>query len=60
MFGCRAKLGFYYTSGCITYPALLPLALGIGQGSGMLKPFAIAIISGLLFQLPLVLVVLPA
>ena len=39
--------------------ALLPLALGIGQGSSMLKPLAIAIISGLVFQLPLVLIVLP-
>ncbi len=40
--------------------ALLPLALGIGQGSAMQQPLAIAIISGLLFALPLVLVVLPA
>ena len=40
--------------------ALLPLALGFGEGAAMLKPLAIAIISGLLFQLPLVLVVLPA
>ena len=39
--------------------ALLPLALGIGQGSSMLKPLAIAIVSGLVWQLPLVLVVLP-
>ena len=40
--------------------ALLPLALGIGQGSGMLQPLAIAIITGLVAQLPLVLVFLPA
>jgi len=39
--------------------ALLPLALGIGQGSGMLQPLAISIISGLLVQLPLVLVAFP-
>ena len=39
--------------------ALLPLALGIGQGSAMQQPLAIAIISGLIFGLPLVLVVLP-
>jgi hypothetical protein len=39
--------------------ALLPLALGIGQGSSMLKPLAIAIVSGLVWQLPLVLIVLP-
>jgi len=40
--------------------ALLPLALGVGHGSDMLKPLAIAIIVGLLAQLPLVLIVLPA
>jgi multidrug efflux pump subunit AcrB len=40
--------------------ALLPLALGLGQGAAMLQPLAIAIIAGLLVQLPLVLVVLPA
>lgn len=39
--------------------ALLPLALGIGQGSGMLQPLAIAIIAGLIVQLPLVLIVFP-
>jgi multidrug efflux pump subunit AcrB len=36
--------------------ALLPLAMG----SGMLQPLAIAIITGLIVQLPLVLIVLPA
>jgi len=40
--------------------ALLPLALGIGQGSAMLQPLAIAIIVGLIAQLPLVLVIFPA
>src|SRR5438876_3767441 len=40
--------------------ALLPLALGIGQGSAMQQPLAIAIISGLIFSLPLVLIVLPS
>ena len=40
--------------------ALLPLALGIGHGSGMQQPLAIAIIAGLIFSLPLVLIVLPA
>ena len=40
--------------------ALLPLALGIGQGSGMLQPLAIAIIAGLAVHLPLVVVALPA
>src|SRR6266496_1477723 len=40
--------------------ALLPLALGIGHGSAMQQPLAIAIISGLIYSLPLVLIVLPA
>ncbi len=39
--------------------ALLPLALGIGQGAAMQQPLAIAIISGLFVQFPLVLFVLP-
>ncbi len=39
--------------------ALLPLALGIGQGSQMQQPLAIAIITGLCVQLPLTLVILP-
>jgi CzcA family heavy metal efflux pump len=40
--------------------ALLPLALGIGHGSAMQQPLAIAIIAGLVFSLPLVLIALPA
>jgi len=40
--------------------ALLPLALGLGNGADMLRPLAIAIIAGLLCALPLVLIVLPA
>jgi CzcA family heavy metal efflux pump len=40
--------------------ALLPLALGVGHGSAMQQPLAIAIISGLIFSLPLVLIILPA
>jgi multidrug efflux pump subunit AcrB len=40
--------------------ALLPLAMNLGQGAGMLQPLAIAIITGLIVQLPLVLIVLPA
>ena len=39
--------------------ALLPLALGIGQGSAMQQPLAIAIIAGLAVQMPLVLVLVP-
>jgi CzcA family heavy metal efflux pump len=40
--------------------ALLPLALGIGHGSALLQSLAIAIIAGLVVQLPLVLIVLPS
>lgn len=39
--------------------ALLPLALGIGHGAAMQQPLAFAIISGLIFSLPLVLIILP-
>jgi multidrug efflux pump subunit AcrB len=39
--------------------ALLPLAIGLGQGSDMQKPLAVAIISGLIVQMPLVLLVMP-
>lgn len=39
---------------------LMPLALGLGEGSGMQQPLAIAIISGLLVQVPLVLLILPS
>jgi len=39
--------------------ALMPLALALGEGAAMLQPMAIAIVFGLLAQLPLVLLVLP-
>ena len=39
--------------------ALLPLALGLGQGSAMQQPLAIAIIAGLAVQMPLVLILVP-
>ena len=38
---------------------LLPLALAIGQGSGLQQPLAIAVIAGLLLQYPLVLLAMP-
>jgi CzcA family heavy metal efflux pump len=38
---------------------LLPLALGIGEGSAMQQPLALAIIAGLSLQFPLVLLVMP-
>src|SRR5881398_1681782 len=40
--------------------ALMQLALAIGHGAAMQQPLAIAIIAGLIFSLPLVLIVLPA
>lgn len=39
---------------------LLPLALGIGEGTELLKPMAIAVIGGLVFGLLLVFLFLPA
>lgn len=39
--------------------ALLPLALGVGTGAQMHQPLAIAVIGGLIFALPLLLIVLP-
>lgn len=42
-----------------TIVALLPLAIGMGHGAAMQQPLAIAIISGLIIQLPLVLLAMP-
>jgi multidrug efflux pump subunit AcrB len=39
--------------------SLIPLALALGQGSQMQQPLAIAIISGLVVQIPLVTMVMP-
>jgi len=39
--------------------ALMPLALGVGAGAQLHQPLAIAVIGGLLFALPLLLIVLP-
>jgi multidrug efflux pump subunit AcrB len=39
--------------------ALSPIAFNIGNGSAMLQPLAVAIISGLVMQLFIVLIVLP-
>jgi len=39
--------------------ALLPIALGVGEGAAMLRPMAVAIIAGLAVKLPMALVVLP-
>lgn len=55
----RARLRPIAMSALIAILALLPLALGIGRGSGLQKPLATAIISGLTIGAPLVLVMLP-
>ena len=40
--------------------ALFPLALGIGTGSQLHQPLAIAVIGGFLFALPILLIILPS
>ena len=47
-------------SAVIAILALSPLAFGLGEGSALQKPLAIAIFSGLIAGAPLVLLVLPA
>lgn len=55
----RKRLRPIIMSTLIAILALLPIALNIGNGSTMLQPLAVAIISGLAIQLFTVLVVLP-
>jgi multidrug efflux pump subunit AcrB len=43
-----------------TVAGMIPLSLGIGQGSQMLQPLAIAVIGGILASLILSLLVTPA
>jgi multidrug efflux pump subunit AcrB len=40
--------------------ALLPLAIGVGTGSELHQPLAIAVIGGFIIALPLLLIVLPS
>jgi multidrug efflux pump subunit AcrB len=47
-------------SAIIAILSLAPLALNLGSGSGMLKPLAVAIISGLVVAVPMVLLLMPA
>ena len=56
----QARLRPILMSAVIAILALSPLALGLGEGAGMQKSLAIAIISGLLAGAPLVLLVLPS
>ncbi len=55
----KARLRPILMSALIAILTLLPLALGIGRGSGLQKPLATAIIAGLAIGAPLVLTVLP-
>ncbi len=54
-----ARLRPILMSALIAILALTPLALSIGEGSGLLAPMAIAIISGMLVGAPLVLIATP-
>ncbi len=56
----RARLRPILMSAMIAILALSPLAFGLGEGSAMQKPLAIAIISGLLAGVPLILIFAPA
>jgi multidrug efflux pump subunit AcrB len=56
----RARLRPVLMTAIIAILALMPLAMGLGAGAEMQAPLAIAIISGLLAELPLVLVVMPS
>ena len=56
----EARLRPIIMSAVIAILALSPLAFGLGEGSALQKPLAIAIISGLIAGAPLVLLVLPA
>ncbi len=47
-------------SAIVAILALMPLALGLGAGSAMQKPLAVAIISGLVVAVPLILLLMPA
>jgi multidrug efflux pump subunit AcrB len=51
----RPKLMTAFAAIC----ALLPLSLGLGAGAQLHQPLAIAVIGGLIFALPLLLIVLP-
>ena len=55
-----ARLRPILMSAAIAILALLPLALGLGEGAALQRPLAIAIISGLIAGAPLVLLILPA
>jgi multidrug efflux pump subunit AcrB len=55
----RTRLRPIVMTGLAAALALAPLALGVGRGSAMLQPLAIAILSGLVATVPAVLLLLP-
>jgi multidrug efflux pump subunit AcrB len=56
----RRRLRPIVMTALATVAGMLPLALGLGAGSEMLKPLAIAVIGGILISMVLSLVVTPA
>lgn len=58
--GCHTRLRPIVMTALTTIIGMLPLALGIGEGSDMQSPMAIVIVSGLFVSTLLTLVILPA
>jgi multidrug efflux pump subunit AcrB len=56
----RRRLRPIFMTALATVAGMLPLALGLGSGSEMLKPLAIAVIGGVLISMVLSLIVTPA
>jgi CzcA family heavy metal efflux pump len=56
----RRRLRPIFMTALATVAGMLPLALGLGAGSEMLKPLAIAVIGGILISMALSLIVTPA
>jgi len=56
----RRRLRFVAMTVLATACALAPLALGMGQGSQLVRPLAIAVIGGFVVSAPIVLLLLPA
>jgi CzcA family heavy metal efflux pump len=56
----RRRLRPIFMTALATVAGMLPLAFGLGSGSEMLKPLAIAVIGGVLISMVLSLIVTPA
>jgi CzcA family heavy metal efflux pump len=56
----RRRLRPIFMTALATVAGMLPLAFGLGAGSEMLKPLAIAVIGGILISMVLSLIVTPA